>query len=83
MKQEDKKREPMPSVLRHVKEQNPTFSTEEAIIEALAIEGRYAEANKEREEKRNEIHRKQWDLALKRESYNTLFEYMDNYGLDD
>ncbi|MBC8213016.1 MAG: hypothetical protein H8E71_00010 [Candidatus Marinimicrobia bacterium] len=83
MKQEDKNREPMPSVLKHVRKQNPTFSKEEAVINALAIEARYDEANKERDAKRNIEFQKQWDKALNRESYNTLFEFMDNQGLED
>ena len=29
------------------------------------------------------VHRKQWDTALNRESYNTLFQYIDNYESDD
>jgi len=35
MKQEDKMREPMPSVLKHVNQQNPNLSKEDAIKEAL------------------------------------------------
>lgn len=41
----------MPSVVKHVIQQNPTFSTKEAIKEALAMEDRYNEANKERNAK--------------------------------
>ena len=29
------------------------------------------------------VHRKQWDTSLNRESYNTLFQYIDNYESDD
>ena len=29
------------------------------------------------------VHRKQWDGVLNRESYNTLFQYIDNYESDD
>jgi len=83
MKQEDKKREPMPSVLKHVKLQNPTFSNDKAIKEALAMEDRYDEANQERNTLRNIEFHKQWNRALNRESYNTLFEHMDNLGLED
>lgn len=67
----------MPSVLKHVMEQNPTLTNEEAIIEALAMEDRYHEANQERDAKRNIEIKKQIDLSLKREHYNLLFEYMD------
>tara|TARA_Y100000294_G_scaffold158396_1_gene160627 strand:- start:1550 stop:1702 length:153 start_codon:yes stop_codon:yes gene_type:complete len=35
------------------------------------------------DDKREIVHRKQWDRALKRESYNNLFQYMDNYESDD
>ncbi|ODS32083.1 MAG: hypothetical protein SCARUB_02790 [Candidatus Scalindua rubra] len=80
MKQEAEKREPMPSVLKHVREQNPTFSKDEAIKEALAMEDRYNESNKERDAKRNAEFQKQWERALTRESYNTMFEYMDGLG---
>jgi len=72
MKQEDKKREPMPSVLKHVKQQNPTFSTEEVIKEALAIEVRYNEVNKERNEKRNAAQNQMMD-----EENDSLQELID------
>ena len=77
MKQEDKKREPMPSVLKHVRKQNPSLSNEEALLKAFAMEARYEEANKERDAKRNIEIQKQIDRSLKREHYNLLFEYMD------
>ncbi|MBT6941501.1 hypothetical protein HN992_03615, partial [Candidatus Woesearchaeota archaeon] len=76
MKQEDKKREPMPSVLKHVKQQNPTFSTEEVIKEALAIEVRYNEVNKERNEKRNAEYRKEWERTLQKENDHWALEIL-------
>ena len=81
MKQEDKKREPMPSVLKHVRKQNPTFSKEEAVINALAFEARYDEANKERNAKRNIEFQKQWDRALQKENDHWAFETLSGDAL--
>jgi len=83
MKQEDKNREPMSWVLKHVKEQNPTFSTEEAIQEALAMEDRYDEVNKERNEKRNAEYRKEWERTLQKENDHWALEILTGDALAD
>jgi len=81
MKQEVEKREPMPSVLKHVREQNPTFSKDEAIKEALAMEDRYNEANKERDAKRNTEFQKQWEHALQKENDHWALEMLSGDAL--
>jgi hypothetical protein len=81
MKQEVKNREPMPSVLKHVMKQNPTMSKEEAVKKASAMEARYAAANKERNEKRNAEHRKEWERALQEETDNWALEMLTGDAL--
>jgi|TARA_B100001964_G_scaffold18054_1_gene18445 hypothetical protein len=81
MKQEIKNREPMPSVLKHVMKQNPTMSKEEAVKKALAMEARYDEANKERNEKRNAEYRKEWERALQKENDHWALEMLSGDAL--
>ena len=70
MKQEDKNREPMSWVLKHVKEQ-------------LAMEDRYDEANKERNEKRNAEYRKEWERTLQKENDHWALEILTGDALAD
>ena len=76
MKQEVKNNYPIPSVLKHVKKQNPSLSKEEAVKKALAMEARYAAANKERNEQRNAEHRKEWERALQEENDHWALEML-------
>ena len=81
MKQEVKNREPIPSVLKYVMKQNPAISKEEAVKKALAMEARYAAANKERNEKRNAEHRKEWERALQEENDHWSLEMLSGDAL--
>ncbi|MBT7900468.1 MAG: hypothetical protein HN601_05915 [Candidatus Marinimicrobia bacterium] len=83
MKQEDKNIEPIPSVLKHVLEMNPTFSKAKAIQEALAMEDRYNEANKERNAIRNIEYQKQWDRALQKENDHWALEMLTGDALGE
>ena len=81
MKQEVKNREPIPSVLKYVMKQNPAMSKEEAVKIALAMEARYASANKERNEKRNAKHRKEWERTLQKENDHWALEMLSGDAL--
>ena len=81
MKQEVKNREPIPSVLKYVMKQNPAISKEEAVKKALAMEARYAAANKERNEKRNAKHRKEWERTLQKENDHWALEMLSGDAL--
>jgi len=72
-----------PEIVIHLLKKNSSMTKDEAKIEAKRIWENYCEQNKERDEKRNVEHQRRFDEALKWESYNTLFEHADNYGLDD
>ena len=81
MKQEVKNNDPIPSVLKHVKKQNPSLSKAEAVKKALAMEVLYAAANKERNEKRNAEHRKEWERALQEETDHWALEMLTGDAL--
>ena len=83
MKQEVKNNYPIPSVLKHVKKQNPSLSKAEAVKKALAMEARYAAANKERNEQRNAEHRKEWERALQEENDHWSLEMLSGDALAD
>ena len=83
MKQEVKNREPIPSVLKYVMKQNPAISKEEAVKKALAMEARYDSANKERNEKRNAEHRKEWERTLQKENDHWALEMLSGDALAD
>ena len=70
-------------VVKYLLKKNPDMTKEEAEIKARKIWDDYCEQNKKRDEKREIEHKKQWDKALNSESYNTLFEYMDNIDSHD
>ena len=69
-------------ILKYLLKKNPKMTKEEARIKAKKIWRNYCEQNKDRHDKREIEHNKRWEDALKWESYNTLFEHMDNEDLD-
>ena len=83
MKQENIISEPMPSVLNHIMKKYPTISKVEASKRALAMERRYAEANKERDDKRNIEYQKQWDRALQKENDHWALEVLSGDALGE
>ena len=70
-------------IIKHLIKKNPQMSKDEAKIEAKRIWQNYCEQNKERDNKREQEHRRQFDEDLKWESYNTFFEYLDNFDSND
>ena len=81
MKQENIISEPMPSVLNHIMKKYPTISKVEASKRALAMERRYAEANKERDDKRKIEYQKQWERALQKENDHWALEVLSGDAL--
>ena len=69
-------------IVKHLLKKNKDMSKSEAEEKAKKIWGAYCEQNKERDQKREIEHKRQWDEALNQESYNTLYEYIDNYESD-
>jgi len=65
-------------IIKHLRKKDKTLSKRAAEKKAEKILDKYNKQNKARNEKRDAEHKRQWDKALKSESYNTLFEYMDN-----
>jgi len=65
-------------IIKHLRKKDKTLSKRAAEKKAKKILDKYNEQNKARNEKRDAKHKRQWDKALKSESYNTLFEYMDD-----
>jgi len=65
-------------IIKHLRKKDKTLSKIAAEKKAEKILDKYNKQNKARNEKRDAEHKRQWDKALKSESYNTLFEYMDN-----
>ena len=65
-------------IIKHLRKKDKTLSKKAAEKKAKKIQDKYNKQNKARNEKRDAEHKRQWDKALKSESYNTLFEYMDN-----
>ena len=65
-------------IIKHLRKKDKSLSQEAAEKKAKKILDKYNKQNKARNEKRDAEHKRQWDKALKSESYNTLFEYMDN-----
>jgi hypothetical protein len=67
-----------PEIVRHLLKKNPKMDKKEAEIKAEKIWENYCEQNKDRDNKREDEHRRRWDEALKWESYNTLFESFES-----
>ena len=65
-------------IIKHLRKKDKTLSQKEAEAKAEIILNKYNKQNEARDEKREEEHQHQWNKALKSESYNTLFEYMDD-----
>ena len=65
-------------IIKHLRKKDNTLSKRDAEKKAKKILDKYKKQNKARDEKREVEHKRQWDKALKSESYNTLFESMDN-----
>lgn len=65
-------------IIKHLRKKDKTLSKKAAEKKAKKIQDKYNKQNKARNEKRDAEHKRQWDKALKSESYNTLFEYMDD-----
>ena len=65
-------------IIKHLRKKDKTLSQTDAEKKAKIILDKYNKQNKARDEKREAEHKRQWNKALKSESYNTLFEYMDN-----
>ena len=65
-------------IIKHLRKKDKTLSQKAAEAKAELILNKYNKQNEARDEKREEEHQRQWNKALKSESYNTLFEYMDN-----
>ena len=68
-------------IVKYLLKKNKGMSQSDAEKKAKKIWDDYWKSeNGERQELEN---KKRWDEALNRESYNTFFEYMDNYESDD
>tara|TARA_B100000029_G_C16973094_1_gene740771 strand:- start:323 stop:544 length:222 start_codon:yes stop_codon:yes gene_type:complete len=65
-------------IIKHLRKKDKSLSEEEAENKAKLILNNYNEKNKDRDIKREEEHQRQWNEALKSESYNTLFEHADD-----
>ena len=65
-------------IIKHLRKKDKTLSQTDAEKKAKIILDKYNKQNKARAKKRDTEHKRQWDKTLKSESYNTLFEYMDN-----
>ena len=65
-------------IIKHLRKKDKTLSKIAAEKKAEKILDKYNKQNKARNDIRDAEHKRQWDKALKSESYNTLFEYMDN-----
>ena len=65
-------------IIKHLRKKDKNLSQKEAEAKAEIIQKNYNKQNKSRDKKREKEHKQQWDKALKSESYNTLFEYMDD-----
>ena len=65
-------------IIKHLRKKDKTLSQKAAEAKAELILNKYNKQNEARDEKREEEHQRQWNKALKSESYNTLFEYMDD-----
>ena len=83
MKQENINSEPMPAVLKHIMKKCPTISKVEASKKALVMERCYAEANKERDDKRNVEYQKQWDRTLQKENDHWALEVLSGDALGE
>ena len=66
-------------VVKHLLKKDSSLSKKEAEIKAKKIIKAYREHHKERDFK----FRKDFEEALNKESYQTLFNYVDGLGLDD
>ena len=64
-------------IIKHLRKKDKTLSQKAAEAKAELILNKYNKQNEARDEKREEEHQRQWNKALKSESYNILFEYMD------
>ena len=65
-------------IIKHLRKKDKNLSQKEAEAKAEIIQKNYNKQNKSRDKKREKENKRQWDKALKSESYNTLFEYMDD-----
>ena len=65
-------------IIKHLRKKDKTLSQKEAEEKAEIILNKYNKQNESRDKKREEEHQRRWNKALKSESYNTLFESMDD-----
>ena len=65
-------------IIKHLRKKDKNLSQKEAEVKAEIILKKYNKQNESRNKKREEEHKRRWDKALKSESYNTLFEYIDD-----
>ena len=70
-------------VVKHLLKKDSSLSKKEAEIKAKKIIKAYKEHYKERDKERDFKFKKDFEEALNKESYQTLFNYVDNLGLDD
>ena len=70
-------------IVKYLLKKNKGMSQSVAEKKAKKIWDDYCEHYKERDQKREIEHNRRFEEALKWESYNTLFEYMDEQNLDD
>ena len=83
MRQDSINSEPIPAVLKYIMKKYPTISKVEASKKALVIEKHYAEANKERDDKRNIEYQKQWNRALQKENDHWALEVLSGDALGE
>ena len=65
-------------IIKHLRKKDKSLTEKEAEAKAEIIQKKYDKQNKLRDKKREEEQKRQSNKALKSESYNTLFEYMDD-----
>ena len=65
-------------IIKHLRKKDKNLSQKVAEAKAEIIQKNYNKQNKSRDKKREKENKRQWDKALKSESYITLFEYMDD-----
>ena len=70
-------------VVKHLLKKDSSLSIKEAEIKAKKIIEAYREHHKERDKERDFKFKKDFEEALNKESYQTLFNYVDGLGLDD
>ena len=70
-------------LIKHILKKDSSLSKKEAKVKVKKIIKAYNEQHKERDKERDFKFRKDFEEALNKESYQTLFNYVDGLGLDD